>query len=286
MQAYYIYINNEDWNNHKITLDLTKLPFVKSNGTLVATSVGYNDAYSSTFHGEVAWMHKLGARKQIQYRNPRSSLYMITVPKVPTKQIIMTATADATVRANGIPAGLEPTLEVSTSGQISVAVIKFNPDEVGNIASAVLQMHLQSATNSAEQVMTVLALPDDWQEEGVAWSNLIFLKPAPAQVTKTTENFINWWSNPQPSPIGYMTIPRGDKVNWDVGLDLRLDVTDAVKNGIYQFMLVRVFRFDQSLGDGPAKLPSDNVQGQYVFASKDSANITQYPTLFIEYSAL
>ena len=132
----------------------------------------------------------------------------------------------------------------------------------------------------------MLALPDDWQEEGVAWSNLIFLKPAPAQVTKTTENFINWWSNPQPSPIGYMTIPRGDKVNWDVGLDLRLDVTDAVKNGIYQFMLVRVFRFDQSLGDGPAKLPSDNVQGQYVFASKDSANITQYPTLFIEYSAL
>ena len=131
--------------------------------------------------------------------------------------------------------------------------------------------------------MTVLALPDDWHEAGVAWSNLIFLKPAPAQVTKTTENFINWWSNPQPSPIGYMTIPRGDKVNWDVGLDLRLDVTDAIRDGIYQFMFVRVFRFDESKGEGPAKLPSDNVQGKYVFASKDFKNVTQHPSLIIDY---
>ena len=80
-----------------------------------------------------------------------------------------------------------------------------------------------------------------------------------------------------------MTIPPRQYVSWGEGIFLRLDVTDALRKGISQFMLVRVFRFDESKGNPPSKLPADDVAGTYVFTSKDAANVTQHPTLIVDY---
>ena len=151
------------------------------------------------------------------------------------------------------------------------------------VVSAVLQLHLKDASNAEAQVMTVIALPDDWHETGVRWDNLIFLKKPPAKVTKTTDGFINWWSAPHPQLVGHMTIPPTKYVPWGEGIFLKLDVTDAVRKNVTQFMLARVWRFDKSTGAPPSTLPGDNVQGTYFFTSKDSENVTRHPTLIVDY---
>ena len=234
-------------------------------------------------------MNTVGENKTINMVVPQTSFYVLTVPKVPTAQLAVPASADATVRADGQQMGLDPTLQLSTADSISVVVLKFKTDGLVNrdgIVSAVVQLHLREATNTDPQVTTVLGLPDDWHEEGVSWNNLIFLKKnPPAAVTKTTENFINWWSSPQPEVLGHITIPPKDKVPYGVGTFLRLDVTEAVKKGVDEFMLVRIWRFDQSQGAPPSQLPADNVQGTYFFTSKDDtqADPKLYPTLLIDY---
>lgn len=289
LQAYYIYVNNEEWETHTVVLNLAELPGVEPSGNVVATAVGNNTAFKSTFHGEVAWTAPLGESLTIVFDAPPSSFYMLTVPKVPIRQVALPAMADATVFADGAAAGLEPTLEVSATDRLSISVMKFKAEGlVGDrgVVSAVLQLHLKEATNKESQVMTVLALPDDWHEEGVRWDNLIFLKTPPAKgvATKTTDGFINWWSAPHPQLVGHMTIPPGDLIPWGgEGLYLRLDVTDAVRKNVTQFMLARVWRFDASKGQGIAKLPADNVQGTYFFTSKDTANVTLHPTLLVDY---
>ncbi len=211
---------------------------------------------------------------------------MLTVPKVMTQQLAVTAAGDATVRADGIIEGLAEKLVVSTADQLAVAVLKFEyeADIVRDgIVSAVLKLHLQEATNNEPQVVSVIGLPDSWHEESVSWSNLMFLKPAGARVSKTNENFINWWSNPQPSIVGHITIPPGYKVQYGTGQFLQLDVTDAVQKGITQFMLVRVFRYDASRTESANQLPADNVQGSYFFTSKDAEETERHPQLLINY---
>ena len=287
LQAYYIYVINEEWDDHNLTLAVKDLPNVDKRGNIIASSVGINPTYQSSYHGEVAWTKPLGDTEEIVFALPQSSVYMLTVPKVATKQAIITALGDATVYADGEQVGLDPTLQISTAERLSVSVVKFKTTGmIGDlgVVSAVLQMHLKETTANDAQVVSVLALPDDWHEEGVAWNNLIFLKKnPPAKVTKTTENFINWWSDPQPAALGYVTIPPRAYVPWGEGVFLRLDVSDAVRKGITQFMLVRVFRFDQSRGAPPSQLPADNVAGTYIFTSKDSANVTKQPTLIVDY---
>lgn len=287
-QAYYVYVTNEEWRTHRVILDLNSLPGVNPWSNVVATAVGLNREMDSTYHGEVAWMNVLGENKTVNMVLPQSTFYMLTVPKMPTAQLAVRAAGDATVRADGQRVGLDPILQVSTAEDLSVVLLKFRPEgQVPKdlIVTAVLQLHLREATNDDPQVMTVLGLPDDWHEEGVGWDNLIFLKSAPAKVTKTTENFINWWSKPQPEVLGHVTIPPRSRVQYGTGTLLRLDVTDAVKRGIYEFMLVRIWRFDESKGEGPSKLPADNVQGTYFFTSKDDTNAdpSLYPTLLVDY---
>ena len=285
-QAYYIYVNNEEWVTHTIALNLAELPGIEPTGTVIATSVGNNPTYNSTYHGEIAWTAPVGDSLSIIFDIPPSSFYMLSVPKVATKQLVLPAAADATIFADGTPAGLEPTLQVSATDALSISVIKFKDEGlVGDlgVVSAVLQLHLKDASNAEAQVMTVIALPDDWHETGVRWDNLIFLKKPPAKVTKTTDGFINWWSAPHPQLVGHMTIPPTKYVPWGEGIFLKLDVTDAVRKNVTQFMLARVWRFDKSTGAPPSTLPGDNVQGTYFFTSKDSENVTRHPTLIVDY---
>ena len=286
LQAYYVYVTNEEWNPHRVILNLNALPGVDAYGNIIATSVGMNRNLQSNYHGEVAWIQQLGETKVLNYVHEPSTFMMLTVPKVLTQQLALTATADATCRSTGETEGLANQLVVSTAEQLAVAILKFeyDPNAVSEgIVSAVLKLHLREATNEEPQVVTVLGLPDDWHEESVSWSNLIFLKPAGSRITKTNENFINWWSNPMPSPVGHITIPPRKKVKYGTGMFLHLDVTDAVQKGITQFMLVRVFRYDASPGTGAGGLPADNVQGSYFFTSKDSPEEENHPKLLIDY---
>jgi len=245
-----------------------------------------NREFESTYHGEVAWTQKLNPDKFLNYVHEPSTFMMLTVPKVKTQQLELTPTADATCRSSDVREGLADQLVVSTAEQLAVSIIKFEYDETiasEGIVSAVMRLHLREATNDEPQVMSVLALPDDWHEESVSWSNLIFLKPAGARISKTNENFINWWADPMPSPVGYITIPPRKFVKFREGRFLSLDVTDAVQQGITQFMLVRVFRYDESPGKGVGQLPADNVQGSYFFTSKDNSEVENHPKLFIDY---
>ena len=265
---------------------MSSLPGVDPFGNVIATAVGKNREMESEYHGEVAWMQQMDPTKVLNFVQAPSTFFMLTVPKVMTQRLALTATADATVRATGEMEGLADMLVVSTAEQIAVAVLKFeyDPNTVSEgIVSAVLKLHLREATNVDPQVVSVIGLPDDWHEESVSWSNFIFLKKTVPKVTKTNENFINWWADPQPSIVGHITVPPARLVAYDSDTFLSLDVTDAVQKGITQFMLVRVFRYDASLGEGPSQLPADNVQGSYFFTSKDSEETDKHPQLLIDY---
>lgn len=282
-QAYYIYGTNEEWIDQSITLDLSQIGATPGSN-IVISAVGPNPPLLSSFHGEVSQIPQLPVNQTLQFPFPSASVFMFTVPKVPTQRLASDAVADTTVPAAGGSSGSEPTLQVSTADAVSVALLKFNIDgQVGDqgIVSAVLQLHLESATNTVPQVCMVLGVDSNWGE-GVTWGQLNELLPVNGPVTSTANNFINWVSNPNPSVIGHVTVPPGSSVPSE-GVMLQLDVTDAVNAGQRDFLVVRMFRFDASTGQPPAQLPADPVQGTYTFSSREASNPDNHPKLLVDF---
>jgi hypothetical protein len=298
-QAYYIYSINDQWTDHELSLDLSALPGVTPSTLAVVSAVANNTATGSSFHGEVITRAALGPRRTLAYAQPAGSVYMLTVPKVPTVQLAVVAAGDTTLRSGAARArafGREGLLQVSTGTRSAegsaVALLKFStaaavPGGLGKVVTAVLQLHLQGGGGNAKpQVLTVLGMKEAWGEESASWATTRTLRDPPAGgVASTLGNFVVWAGQAPPSVVGHVTAPPGASVSASAGAYLRLDVTDAVRRGVTSFAVVRLFRFDGSAGAGVAQaaLPSDSIQGAHFFHSRECTAAAYRPTLILDY---
>ena len=282
--AYHIYVTNEGWDAHTMSLQLGSLG-TDPLSYAVVTAVAPNPQGWGSYHGEVSATPQLGDARTVAMDVRETSFYRITVPKGSTDRLASEAVADATVRAAGGSPGNEPTLVVSTADAVSVAVMRFNIDgQVGDqgIVTSVLQLHLEAATNSGPQVLLVLAMGEE-ANEGVDWGRFATLKGVSGPITKASDNFINWRDGTAvPAVAGHMTVPPAGSIPPE-GVFLRLEVTDSVRAGYRNFMVVRMVRYDQSEGQPPSQLAADFVEGTYTFSSREAENPDLRPKLLVDY---
>ena len=280
MQVYYVFATNEEWDDHDIRLDLSAFnPDPWAN--VVVTAVGENPSYASGYHGEVAFMQPLDPSLSLSFSLPKTTIYSLAVPKVPVQSTVMEPDADATLSWGGGSTGLSQELVVTTTNNPSVAVLRFSTQgKVGNIGivTAVLQLTLIRATNTESQILTVLGFDQSWDEVSISWESLDVLSQVSVPVDSTAKNFVNW--NTKPTIVGHMTVPPGDSL--PSLAPLRLDVTEFVQRGITNFLVLRPFRMDAS-GTGAARLPADNIQGSYVFGSREHSDFQAKPKLLVGY---
>ena len=97
----------------------------------------------------------------------------------------------------------------------------------------------------------------------------------------TTDNFINWKAASL-AIAGHMTVPPSLYVQKYGGADLRLDVTDLVREGKTAFLIVRMVRHDASKARPPAQVPADHIQGVYTFASNKHPQVKWRPQIRLQ----
>lgn len=281
--AYYLFLANEDFYDYDIAIDLNNLNI--NSGTFVTVNaVANNPDLSSSYHGEVSDSPQLTDDKTISITSLSGSFYALTVPKGQTERTTIDPSDDATVKiSGGDPLGMEPTLVVSSADDLSVTLLKFDiGDRSNNLVNAILKLHLESATNESPQIVMVLGIREPWVEHDVTWDKIATLRQSiPSSIDRAADNPIYWKGPNGPSVAGHITIPPNDSIPAE-GFDVRLDVTDIVRSGVTNFLMVRMFRYDQSTGERPAQLPGDKVQGAYVFTSKDSDSTENHPALIID----
>jgi hypothetical protein len=289
-RAYYVYAVNEDHFAHDVTFDLAALPGADPWGRVSVS------AASPSAHGEVVGAPRfLGPARAFSYAQSPGSVYMLTVPKGPVDQADLPPEADATLSAGspGAALGAEPTLRVGTSATSAAdtyaAALRFDvgraPGGAGRVASAVLQLHLRAGGgNAAPQVLTVLGLrADALADASATWDRTPALKPVRGGVASSTDNFVEWGGRGAASVVGHVTVPPAGEVPAE-GVFLRLDVTDAVKEGTATFLVVRMFRFEFP-ADAPTPLPWDAPQGVAEFDSKEAGDLAMRPALLVDFGA-
>jgi hypothetical protein len=290
--SYYVYVINESANLHDVNINFASLaplaPQPNPWSFVVASGTGNNPTIpESTLHGEVAFQQLMGESLELRYKHPPATMFRFSVPKVPTLRLEAEPSGDATLWGTSGSGENFSTLPVTSDDGIAVAILKFDisgrTGDLG-IVNAVLQLHLESCSNAEPQLVTVLGLKDvDFAEENVQWSSISALKPNPGPILTTTDNFINWWATPAPVPAGYITVPPSSSLPAN-GTDLALDVTDLViKDGITCFLLVKMRRYDQSLGPLPSQLPAELILGTYTFSSKEALVPEYRPKLMVAY---
>jgi hypothetical protein len=287
-KSYYLYVINEASNVNDVKISLAPLAvqpnpwsFAIASGTGISTTIP-----ESTLHGEVAFQQVLGSALELRYTHPPTTMLRFSLPKVPTQRLEAEPTGDATLWGDGHGDNFA-TLQVTSADGIAVSVLKF--DIVGRtgdigIVNAVLQLHVEACSNAIPQVVTVLGLKDaNWDESTVQWSSISALLPNPGPLLTTTDNFVNWWASPPPVVAGYVTVPPSLYLPAN-GTILALDVSDLViKQGITSFLLVKMRRYDQSLGQPPSQLPAEDITGTYTFSSKEALVPEYRPKLLVSY---
>ncbi|KAL4515713.1 hypothetical protein Ndes2437B_g07136 [Nannochloris sp. 'desiccata'] len=287
--SYYVYVINESASLNDVKINFAPLiPQPNPWSFVVASGTGINPTLpASTLHGEVAFQKLLGESLELRFSHPPATMFRFSVPKVPTLRLEAEPSGDATLWGTSGTGENFSTLQVTSADAIAVTVLKFDisgrTGDIG-IVNAVLQLHLESCSNAEPQVVTVLGLKDaNWDENTVQWSSISALKPNPGPLLTTTDNFINWWVNPPPAVAGYITVPPSSSLPAN-GTNLALDLTEmVVKDGITSFLLVKMRRYDQSLGLPPSQLPAELVSSTYTFASKEALVPEYRPKLVLAY---
>ncbi len=286
--SYYVYVINESASLNDVKINFAPLSpqpnpwsFVVASGTGISPTLP-----ASILHGEVAFQQLLGESLELRFSHPPATMFRLSIPKVPTERAEIEASGDATLW--GTDGGENfSTLQVTSTDGIAVSVLKFDisgrTGDIG-IVNVVLQLHLESCSNAEPQLVTILGLKDaTWDENNVQWSSIPALKPNPGPLLTTTDNFVNWWATPPPAIAGYITVPPSSSLPVN-GTDLALDVTEmVVKDGITSFMLVKMRRYDQSLGTGASQLPAELILGTYTFSSKEALVPEYRPKLIVAY---
>ena len=278
----YVYITNDNWKKEDVRIDAKTLG-ASSGSNVVVTAVGYNSGKTSTYHGEVSDLFPVGTEDFMSFSMPSSTVYMVTIPTVSSRQETMAASDAIAVTPKGASTGSESfSITSSSSAGIdspSVIVLKF-PDYSGSksdILHAVLSLHLRESTNSRPEILTVLGTGDDWSSNTASWSSLSFLKDVSSDsfdLQHSKDNFVKWGDGL--TVVGHLTVPPSKEVG--EGASLRLDVTEHIKNGLKSFMVVRLIRYNRSSG-----LPQDVPDGFYRFASLSDAQLA--PKIVLEVSS-
>lgn len=292
-QAYYMYVIVGKDITRQLSINLSKLPGVRPYAPVTASAV------SSRYHGEVAELTKLSVSKSLNSTQKPNSVYMYTIPRVPTATKVLYPTADGFIQAGGRSTSVVSksypksliirTSTTTTQDYTSVAVLRFTLGATSSqpttlstsrIVSATLRLRIYESTNLENQILTVLGTKDEWSESSLAWSKVGSLKTLTngKGVTSISRNFINWSKGV--SVVGHVTI--ADKTK-STGNYVRVDVTDYLKNGGKSFMIARMHRFDRR-GSGSSALPGDVCQGTVVFSSREAQYPENRPALEIVYS--
>lgn len=284
-QAYYLYATNEEWVEHNITIDVSRLPSINANANAVlSATAAWSDGRSA--HGEVVDYRPLGAALTYSLIMPPGSFFMMTAPKVPTRNVVVIGNDAVSVRAgaNSDTNYDQQDVVVSTSStdadDTAVALFRFKTKDYisdadfGNIVSAVLSLHMTRTDNmTTPQLLTVLAFDQDWSGSMATWNSMTFLKSFNKGMNDTSDNFIQWNSDSyNPSIAGMLTVQPNASDTL-----LRLDVTDLVKAGAQSFALVRLMRYDATTAG-----PADSMEGSYVFDNMGASQDQLKPQILVD----
>lgn len=286
-------MTNDNWEAEDISIDLKSLG--ARLGSLVSiTAVGNRLEPSnmiSTYHGEVVKHQAIGFEDSMRISVPSKTVFVMTVPTANSKTTFIKA--EAAVALSPVSSHTRgenfmiTTSKVENNGRPSILLLNFREGihyvDKG-LVHATLQLHVTNqSTNIQEQVVTVLGFRQNWETKDVTWSNINILKPFDDSNTlsKSWDNFIDWESSKNPTIVGHMTIPPALSVP-DDGVFVRLDVTNALLEGISSFSIVRMIRYDETGMDQRTALPQDKPQGRYVFTSLDTGNSHVEPHIVSE----
>ena len=320
---YYVYVVNEFWDGYSVTVDLSAFNSVdpwssvlvlgvgQSGGTMtlplggggntsspIRSAKGKSLGAGSVLNGElVTGMvgDVLGPAKKLQWMVPADTMYVATVPKVPTSRVEVVASADATIYSSSSSssnpaAGLVVGI---ADDPVAVALLKFDvtgqKGPSSTVVHAALQLHLeQTSTNDRPQVLMVLSVDnlDDWNDSngsGPSWSSLssCLKSSVSGPIKTTTDNVINWSSGVK--VVGHMTVPPASMNDGNVYIGV--EVTDLVRQkNVLNLMVVKMMRYDGSPSGvvdqaDPRRLLPELVVGKYVFSSRENNDAGKRPKL-------
>lgn len=259
----YIFVINDHWVSTSAAINVESLNSDPSAPYFV-TSISDTAPYDSIYHGEVSQIGTIGDGRSVEIGIPDASLSIISIPTVPVRQDVVIADRDATFHVSNTVNGYESPIRVSTNGRdTSVGMFNFNL-EGRNAHSAVLELHLEKATNRAPQVLQVLGWDRGWDQNSPNWSGASLLTDIRGETRQIKDNFINWDDN-KVFVVGHVTVPPGDKIPGG-GMKLRVDVSDTIGK-VTNYAVLRAVRYDESSANTASKLPSDNLEGEYFFSS-------------------
>jgi len=278
----FVYITNDNWKKEDVRIDAKSLG-AASGSNVVVTAVGYNPKRTSTYHGEVSDIFTTGNENYMSFSMPPSTVYMVTIPTVSSRQETMAASDAVAVTPKGAytDSGSFSITSSSSAGidSPSIIALKF-PDYTrskSSILHAVLNLHLRESTNSRPEILTILGIGDDWSSNTASWSSLSFLKDISSDsfdFQHSKDNFVKWGNGV--TVVGHLTVPPSSAVG-EKGSTLRFDVTEHIKNGLKSFIIVRLIRYNRSGG-----LPQDVPEGLYNFASLSDSQFA--PKILLEVS--
>jgi len=273
--AYYFYSSNNA-QAQSVVLALGKLRGIRPGAPIIISAV------TSRLHGEISSVDStVPANKNLTLFVPRSSVLMITVPRVelaPVARLVAVADTMLTAgdRSLSCDGGIAEVLTIHTppsdASNTSVVALRFDLGSITplSIVSAVLQVTSTGAGPDFPQILTVFGIHGGgaWEEATANWNNISALKVMPSGkgVHSIATNFINWKTSP--SILGHVTGSTG-------GRTLGLDITDyLIRGGEPSFLMARLFRYDRR-GD----MAGDSLGGAVHIASREAG--TSPPTLLV-----
>lgn len=264
----HIFVINDHWVGTSISINVQDLNG-DPNAPYSVTTISDYAPYDSVYHGEVSQVGTIGDNRNVEIGIAAESFSVITIPSVPVRQDALVADRDATFHSSTIISGYEPSIRVSTNGR-DTSVGMFNFDLQGrNTVGAVLELHLERATNSAPQVLQVLGWNREWNPSLPKWAGASIFTEIKGETRQVKDNFINW-DDDQVTVVGHVTVPPGDKIPTG-GMKLRVDVSDTIGK-VSNYVVLRPVRYDASSSNTASKLPADSPEGEYFFASIEAGN--------------
>jgi len=264
----HIFVINDHWVSTSAAINVASLNSDPSAPYSV-TSISDTAPYDSLYHGEVSQVGRIGDGLSVEIGIPEGSFSVITIPSVPVRQDVLIADRDATFDAKYPVNGYESPIRVITNGRdTSVGMFNFNL-EGRNTVGAVLELHLERATNRAPQVLQVLGWDRAWEQSYPSWSQASLFTKVNGQTREVKDNFINW-DDPEVTVVGHITVPPGDKIPVG-GMKLRVDVSDTIGK-VSNYAVLRPVRYDASRVNTASKLPSDIIEGEYFFTSIEGSD--------------
>ena len=266
----HIFAMNDDWVSTNAQISVQRLN-PEPNQPYWVTAI------SDSAFAEVTQRSDTGGNKDFYLDMPKETFKVITVPTVSSHWETIYAIRDGDISTQRYGPGNKKTLRVATyPGSASVAMVAYDKGD-RQVVGANIELTVESATNTRQQVLTVVGWRGGFDEGYQPWERTPFLKEKSNDMGKNIAgNFLNW---DQVDILGYVTV-RGNAKSGD---RVSLDVTDWIDRmgPDYNIAVMRLVRHDDSPEGGDHQVPGDKLDGEYIFYSREADNENDRPKLFV-----